>query len=94
MEATELLEYLLSFIKTEYVIIIPVLLGVGFVIKKTEKIADEYIPLFLMLVGIVFSIALGSLTKEPLIHRIIQGVISSFATSWGYEAFTQLKKRK
>ena len=94
MEITELAEYIFSFIKMEYVIIIPTLLGLGAAVKNTRKIEDEYIPITLMFLGIVFAIALGRLTNEALVHSIMQGIISSWASSWGYETFTQLKKRR
>lgn len=94
MEAAELIENILDFIKMEYIIIIPTLLGLGTAIKNTKKIADEYIPLVLMLLGIAFAIALGRLTNEALVYSIMQGIISSWAAGWGYEAVTQFNKRE
>ena len=93
MEVAELIENILGFIKMEYIIIIPTLLGLGTAIKNTEIIADEYIPLTLMFFGIAFAIGLGKLTDEALIYSIMQGIISSWAAGWGYEAVTQLNKR-
>lgn len=94
MEALGIIEYLIGFIRMEYVIIIPTLMGIGIAIKNTKKIRDEYIPITLMLIGIGFGVALGSLTSEPLVHSVMQGIISSWATSWGYETFKQLEKAR
>ena len=46
-----------------------------------------------MFFGIAFAIGLGKLTDEALIYSIMQGIISSWAAGWGYEAVTQLNKR-
>lgn len=80
---------LMSFVLTEYAILIVVLFGLGKIIKHTMLIADEYIPVILMIAGILFSISIGGFNAES----IIQGIIICTTTVWGNEAVTQLSKK-
>ena len=42
-------------IEPELLILVPVLFGIGYAIKKTEKISDNNIPLILGIIGILLS---------------------------------------
>lgn len=81
---------LVEFINAEFMVLIAVLFGIGKIIKHTKKIADEYIPIILMIVGILFSIALGGLNVDS----VIQGIVVCTVTVWGNEAVTQLLDKK
>lgn len=79
---------LIEFINVEFMILIAVLFGLGKIIKHTKIVADEYIPVILMIIGILFSVALGGAS----IDSVIQGIIVCTVTVWGNEAVTQLLK--
>lgn len=81
---------LVDLILAEYAVLIAVLFGLGKIIKHTKLIADEYIPVILMIAGILFSIALGGFNVES----IIQGIIVCTTTVWGNEAVTQVLDSK
>lgn len=89
MEFEEVFIGLIKYIKVEYLILIPTIFGIGKVIKHTKRISDDNIPIVLMIIGILFSLALGGVN----IHSVIQGIIACIATVWGNEAVTQLVKK-
>lgn len=79
-----LIQYLLKFILENYLILVPALLFLGFIMKKSAKVKDTSIPWMLCLVGIFFALlitlatanfsnwqlAVGELTKG-----ILQGIL-------------------
>lgn len=78
-------EYLLE----EALIVIPVLLILGKIIKETDVIKDKYIPVTLLLAGVVFAIALIGLNVDA----VLQGVLVSGAAVFGHELYKQSKER-
>lgn len=80
---------LIEFINVEFMILIAVLFGLGKIIKHTKIVADEYIPVILMMMGIVFSISLGGMN----VNSVMQGILTCTVTVWGNEAVTQLIKK-
>lgn len=79
---------LVEFINAEFMVLIAALYGLGMVIKHTNLISDKFIPVILMIIGILFSVALGGAS----IDSVIQGIIVCTVTVWGNEAVTQLLK--
>jgi len=71
---------ILQFISETYFIIIAVLYIVGMSIKETEKIKDKYIPVILIVVGMIACSALAASIGEPIINGIFQGVLCAGAS--------------
>jgi len=82
---TEILnEYLIQ----EALIVIPVLLILGKIIKVTDLIKDKYIPVTLLFVGIAFAVALIGLNVDA----VIQGILVAGGAVFGYELYKQSKE--
>lgn len=62
-------------------ILIPVLIVLGFIIKKIQTIPDKFIPLILLFLGILFSILTESVFNlQSVVQSIIQGILVTGAT--------------
>ena len=81
---TEILEY----ITENALILIPVLLIIGSIIKRTEKINDKWIPLILLPIGIAGALALGG----PSVDSAVQGVLVTGAAVYGNQIVKQMSK--
>lgn len=79
---------ILTYITENALILIPVLLIIGQIIKNIEKIPDKWIPLILLPIGIVGAMALGSWTVDSA----IQGVLVTGAAVYGNQIVKQIKK--
>ena len=79
---------ILTYITENALILIPVLIIIGQIIKNIEKIPDKWIPLILLPIGIVGAMALGSWTVDSA----IQGVLVTGAAVYGNQIVKQLKK--
>ena len=79
---------LLTYITEKALILIPVLLIVGQILKGIEKIPDKWIPLILLPLGIVGAMALGGWTVDGA----IQGVLVTGTAVYGNQIVKQLKK--
>ena len=79
---------IMKYITDNALILIPVLLIIGQVIKGVEKIPDKYIPLILLPIGIVGAMALSGWN----IDGAIQGILVTGASVYGNQIFKQLKK--
>ena len=79
---------ILNYITEHALILIPVLLIIGQIIKNIDKIPDKWIPVILLPVGIVGAMALGGWTVES----IIQGVLVTGAAVYGNQIVKQMKK--
>ena len=69
-------------------ILIPVLLVLGKIVKGTEKIPDKWIPLILLPIGIAGSLALGGISADS----IVQGVLVTGAAVYSNQVVKQLKE--
>ena len=81
---------ILKYITENALILIPVLLIIGQIIKSIEKIPDKYIPLILLPLGIVGAMALGGWT----IDSAIQGILVTGVSVYGNQIVKQLKKEE
>lgn len=81
---------ILTYITENALILIPVLIIIGQIIKNIEKIPDKWIPLILLPIGIVGAMALGSWTVDSA----IQGVLVTGAAVYGNQIVKQLKKNE
>ncbi|MBQ7962434.1 MAG: phage holin family protein [Clostridia bacterium] len=79
---------ILTYITENAIILIPVLIIIGLILKKLEFIPDKYIPLILLPLGVVGAMALGGWTFESA----IQGVLVTGAAVYGNQIVKQLRK--
>ena len=70
-------EILLNYIVEDGLILIPVLYVIGYIIKHTNILSNRWIPLVLLVIGIIFSIFL---LNNPIVDRVIQGVLIAGVT--------------
>ena len=79
---------MVEYIVENALVLVPVLNVIGMIIKNTEKIPDKYIPLILLLFGVLGTIAILGLTP----HSVVQGVLVTGAAVYGNQIVKQLKK--
>ena len=79
-------EILLNYIVEDGLILIPVLYVIGYIIKQTNILSNRWIPLVLLLIGIIFSIFL---LNDPIVDRVIQGILIAGVTVF----INQVKKQ-
>ena len=79
---------ILTYITENAIILIPVLIIIGLILKKLEFIPDKYIPLILLPLGVAGAMALGGWTFESA----IQGVLVTGAAVYGNQIVKQLRK--
>lgn len=65
-----------NFIMENALVLIPALYVIGAILKKTEHVADKYIPVILLPLGIVGAVALMGFSAES----VIQGILVTGAT--------------
>ena len=80
----------LKYITEQALILIPVLIIIGQIVKGIEKIPDKYIPLILLPLGILGAVALGGLNADAA----IQGVLVTGAAVYGNQVWKQLHKNE
>ena len=78
----------LDFIMEHALILIPVLIILGMIFKKTEKIPDKWIPLILLGFGILGAFAILGFSADAA----VQGVLVTGAAVYGDQVVKQLKK--
>ena len=81
---------MIEFIIENALILIPVLNIVGAIIKGIEKIPDKYIPLILLGLGILGSVAILGISPES----VVQGVLVTGTAVYGNQVVKQLKKKE
>ena len=81
---------IITYITENALILIPVLIIIGLILKKLEFIPDKYIPLILLPLGIVGAMALGGWT----VMSAIQGILVTGAAVYGNQIVKQLKKNE
>ena len=79
---------ILQYITQNALILIPVLIIIGQIIKGIEKIPDKWIPLILLPLGIVGAMALGGWTVDSA----VQGILVAGTAVYGNQIVKQLKK--
>lgn len=80
----------LNYITENAYVLIPALWIIGRIIKGIEKIPDKWIPLILLPVGILGSLALGGFN----IQSAVQGVLITGVSVYGNQIVKQFKKDK
>jgi hypothetical protein len=78
---------ILNYITENALILIPVLLILGQIVKNIKVIPDKFIPLILLPFGVVGAMALGGWTVDGA----IQGVLVTGCAVYGNQIYKQLK---
>ena len=79
---------ILSYVTENALILVPVLVVVGMILKNIELIPDKYIPVILLPLGILSAMAIGGWNVE----MAIQGVLVTGCAVYGHQIYKQLKK--
>lgn len=86
----------LEFVKPELLVLVPALYGLGMVLKKTEKISDNYIPSILTLVSIVLTClyVLGTegITAVSIFTSLVQGLLCVAGAVYSNQLIKQATK--
>jgi hypothetical protein len=80
---------IINFLVEKALIIVPVLWIIGKIVKGTKKIADEFIPVILLVLGPILALALLGLTVEAF----MQGVIAAGVAVFGHQLLKQSAKK-
>lgn len=83
------MDYLNEYIVEQALVVIPVLLIMGKIVKETPLFKDWLIPYILLAIGITLTCGLMGIN----IDAVIQGVLVSGAAVFGHELFKQAKVR-
>ncbi|MGE7912499.1 phage holin family protein [Lysinibacillus xylanilyticus] len=84
------MEFLYDFIIEQALIIVPVLLVIGKVLKNTPKMQDWQIPYILLLLGVLFTIGIMGIN----IQAIVQGVLVSGAAVFANQLYKQYSNKE
>ena len=79
-----------NYVTENDLIMIPVLLVIGKILKSIEKIPDKWIPLILLPIGIGTALLMGGLN----IDSAIQGVLVTGVAVYGNQIYKQLTKEE
>lgn len=93
------MENLLKFIIEAYLPLIPVLLVVGYIMKKSAKVKDTSIPWALCLTGIVFALLITLATAnlstwQNAVGEITKGIMQGILVTGGAVLASQLYIQK
>lgn len=84
------LELITQFVVNEALVLIPVLLILGALIKRTPKVPDWTIPWILLGLGVGLSMTIMGVTPEAG----IQGVLVTGAAVFGHQLYKQTKNKE
>lgn len=79
-----------SYLIDEALVLIPVLIILGQVVKGIEVIPNKYIPVILLFLGIGGAIALMDISADS----VIQGILVAGAAVYGNQIYKQLTKEE
>lgn len=78
---------ILNYITENALLLIPVLVIVGMILKNVELIPDKYIPVILLPLGVLGAMAMNGWSVE----QAIQGVLVTGCAVYGHQLYKQLK---
>ncbi|WP_035186521.1 phage holin family protein [Alteribacter aurantiacus] len=78
----------LSYVVDEALIVIPVLMILGKIIKQTPRVPDWLIPYMLLILGITFTTFLMGLSIEAF----IQGILVTGGAVFGHQLIKQTRR--
>lgn len=79
-----------KYIANNALILIPMLYALGMVIKKTEKIDNRYIPIILLVTGILGATGIMGIS----VNSVVQGVLVTGATVYTDQLIKQTTKKE
>jgi len=79
----------INYITENALILIPVLLIIGAILKNTERIKDKYIPVILLPIGITLSVWV---MKGFSADSVIQGILVTGSAVYGNQLIKQISK--
>lgn len=82
---------LLVYITESALVVIPVLLIIGVMFKDSKRIKDKYIPILLLVVGVLSTIGLR---QNMGADTIVQGVLVTAASVYLNQIVKQLRKNE
>lgn len=82
---------LLVYITENALVVIPVLLIIGVMFKDSKRIKDKYIPILLLVVGVLSTIGLR---QNMGADTIVQGVLVTAASVYLNQIVKQLRKNE
>ncbi len=78
-----------SFLVDKALILVPVLYIIGCILKKSDLIKNNYIPLILLPLGILGAIGLMGVSADS----VIQGILVTGVTVYGHQVCTKTIKK-
>ena len=84
------MSYIFGFLVEEALILIPVLLIIGKILKDLVVFPNKWIPLFLLPLGVLGAVGLMGIS----IQGVIQGVLVTGMAVYGNQLFKQIKRKK
>jgi energy-converting hydrogenase Eha subunit A len=91
------MEQIINYVKPELVVVAVVLYFIGIGLKKSETVADKYIPAILGVVGVVvcgiYVVATCDLKgTQNIATAIVQGILVAGLSNYVNQVFKQLNK--
>lgn len=77
-----------SYISNDLLVLLPVLLVIGSILKGTQKIKDKYIPVILLPFGIVLAMLMGGFN----VNGLAQGVLITGTSVYCNQLYVQSSK--
>lgn len=71
-------ELFTAFISEKSYVLIPTIYLIGLFLKSLEAISDKYIPILLLCIGIVLSVAINGLGVDSFIQAVLCSSIAVF----------------
>lgn len=84
------MENIMNYVTENSLIIIPTLYIIGYIVKNMEVVKDKYIPIILLPIGILGSIALNGAS----VANVIQGILVAGVTVYGNQVVKQISKEE
>ena len=84
----EMITLILEHINEKTMILVPVLWGLGMILKRLEKLKDKYIPLILLVLGV----GLANLYLSPGVESSLQGILAVLLAIFGHQLKKQSQK--
>lgn len=91
-------EEILTLIKPEILVVIPVLIIIGMMLKKIQRISDWLIPVLLGAAGIIFSVLIlgfeNSFSGLVIMNGFLQGILSAGMAVYVHQLTIQSTKKR
>ena len=84
------MSYIFGFLVEEALILIPVLMIIGKILKDLDVFRIIWLPLFLLPLGVLGAVGLMGIS----IQGVIQGVLVTGMAVYGNQLFKQIKRKK